>query len=531
MHSHLRVVLVGPEFQENLGLEYLAAVAQAAGHHPKLVTYGSRALAPRVIAEILTYQPFLVGLSIAFQASLSDSLYLAEALRCAGFTGHITCGGHVPTFEYAALLRDCPALDTAVRHDGEHTLLELLGRLARGESLRGVAGLVWRDGETLEVELPRAPGRELDDLPFPMRPEPPRQFAGIPMSFVIGSRGCVGDCAYCCIRAYAREGSGPALRLRQPNAIGREVAELTQRAPISAIFFEDDLFILPSERRTIERMTAIRRAMLEHGSKRCAFWAKGQPDTITPAVVEAAKALGIIHLFLGIENHVPERLRYLGRSHGPQHNEYALDLLTEMGVGVSFNLMLFDPDCGLPDVAENLDFAAAHLELPWNLCRTELYSGTELLRRVSAEGRLLGDYRSYGYVMRDPRAELMFRVLRVCFRQRAFDATSLLNHLISLCYGVQMHQQLIAGPESDALALAIRGLVVEVHQDTVDTLRRVLDFVQHANLEDSEGIRKYAVSLGFDLNGRDLAWRRSCDEFSRLLAARGGAATGLAAAQ
>jgi anaerobic magnesium-protoporphyrin IX monomethyl ester cyclase len=528
VHPHLKVALVGPEFQENLGLEYLAAAAQSAGHHPKLMAYGSRTSAPRVVAEILADEPILVGLSIAFQASLSDSLYLAEALRSAGFAGHITCGGHVPTFEYAALLRDCPALDSAVRHDGEHTLLELLDRLARGESLRGVAGLVWRNNEALEIEPPRAPSRDLDELPLPARPEPPRQFAGIPMSFVIGSRGCVGDCAYCCIRAYARQASGPALRLRQPEAIGREIAELTQRAPSSAIFFEDDLFVLPSERRTIERMAEIRRSMTDHGAKRCAFWAKGQPDAITPPVVEAAKSLGIIHLFLGIENHVPERLRYLGRSHSPQHNQYALELLSEMGLGASFNLMLFDPDCGLQDVARNLDFAEAHLDLPWNLCRTELYSGTELLRRVSAEGRLLGDYRSYGYVMRDPRAELMFRVLRVCFRQRAFDATSLLNHVISLCYGVQMHQQLIAGQDSEALAVKIRDVAIEVHRDTVDTLRRILDFAQHAELEDAEGARRYAVALGFDVNGRDLAWRRSCDQFSRLLAARGRAATGLA---
>jgi anaerobic magnesium-protoporphyrin IX monomethyl ester cyclase len=522
--AHLSVALVGPKLQENLGLEYLAAAVRAAGYQPRLIAYDTHTSAARVIAEILAHNPLVVGLSIAFQACLTDSLCLAEQLRSAGFAGHITCGGHVPTLEFAALLRDCPALDSAVRHDGEQTLVELLARLAQGKTLRGVAGLVWRDGDTLAVELPRAPIRDLDELPFPLRPEPPRQFAGVPMSFVIGSRGCVGTCAYCCIRAYTQAGSGPALRLRKPDAIGREIAKLTQRAPINAVFFEDDLFILPSATPTLDRMAAIGRSMAEHGAKPCAFWAKGQPDTLTPAIIEAAKALGIIHLFLGIENHVPERLRYLGRSHGPQHNSLALDLLRNMGMGVSFNLMLFDPDCSLEDVAVNLDFAAAHLELPWNICRTELYSGTELLRRVSAEGRLLGDYRSYGYVMRDPRAELMFRVLRACFRQRAFDATSLQNQVITLCYGVEMQQRLLGGTETDALAARIRELTVAVHRDTVDTLRNILDFAQRANIEDKQGARRYAVSLGLDVNARDLAWRRSCDELSRILSARGTAA-------
>jgi hypothetical protein len=312
--------------------------------------------------------------------------------------------------------------------------------------------------------------------------------------------------------------------LRQPAAIGREIAELTQRAPLNVVFLEDDLFLLPSEARTIERIAAIARSMTEHQANHCAFWAKAQPESVTPAVVDAAKDFGIIHLFLGIENNAADRLRYLGRHHDPAHNTQAIETLTTKGVGVSFNLMLFDPDCSLDDVTTNLDFAEKYLDYPWNVCRTELYSGTELLRRVSAEGRLLGDYRSYGYVIRDPRAELMFRILRVCFRQRAFDASSLLNHIITLCYGVQLHQWLIAGNETAMLAAKIRELTIEVHRDTIDTLRGVLDFVTHADIEDKAAARSFALALGLNVNSRDLAWRRRADELSRVLTARGIAA-------
>ncbi len=194
-------------------------------------------------------------------------------------------------------------------------------------------------------------------------------------------------------------------------------------------------------------------------------------------------------------------------------------------MGVSFNLMLFDPDCSLDDIAINLDFVAAHLDLPWNICRTELYSGTELVQRVAAEGRLLGDYRSYGYVMRDTRAELMFRVLRVCFRQRAFDATSLLNHVISLCFSYQLHPALFPGAESEKLAREIQSLALEVHADTLDTLRRIFDFATHADIEDSRAARRFAVGLGFDVNNRDLNWRRQSEHYNRVLDARGRALT------
>ncbi len=521
MTRGLCIALVGPQFHENLALEYLAAAARTHGHQAHIITYGSQQDARAVVETVLRLNADVVGLSIAFQSCLTDSIVLAEQLRNAGYAGHITCGGHVPTFEYTALLWDCPAIDSVVRHDGELTLLELLTKLERGESPRGIAGLVWRDGTQLRIEPARRPLQALDELAPPVRSEAPRRLAGIPMSFVIGSRGCVGDCAYCCIRAFVRSAQGPAYRLRKPEAIAGEIADLLEKQGPTAVFLEDDLFVLPAQSTAIERILALARCLHDAAPAKFAIWAKARPDTLSPGVLEAAQQLGIIHFFLGIENHAAERLKYLGRSHGPEESERALDMLRDYKMGVSFNVMLFDPDCTLDDIATNLDFMNAHLELPWNICRTELYSGTELLQRVAAEGRLTGDYRSYGYVIRDARAELMFRILRVCFRQRSFDATSLLNHVISLAFSYQLHQNLFPGTESDKLAREIESLAIEVHTDTLETLRRVFDFAAHADMEDTESPRRFAVDLGFDINNRDLGWRRRCEHYNRLLDARG----------
>ena len=521
MTRGLCIALVGPQFHENLALEYLAAAAQAHEHRAHIITYGSPQDARTVVETVLSLKADVVGISIAFQSCLTDSIYLAERLRNAGYAGHITCGGHVPSFEYAALLRDCPAFDSAVRHDGELTLLELVAKLERGESLSGTTGLVWRDGTELRVEPARRPLQVLDELAPPLRAEAPRRLAGIPMSFVIGSRGCVGDCAYCCIRAFVRSAQGPAYRLRKPEAIACEIADLLEKQGPTAVFLEDDLFVLPAQSTAIERILAVSRCLRDATSQKYAIWAKARPDTVSPGVLEAAQQLGIIHFFLGIENHAAARLEYLGRSHGPQESEHALDMLRDYKMGVSFNVMLFDPDCTLDDIAINLDFINAHRELPWNICRTELYSGTELLQRVAAEGRLTGDYRCYGYVIRDAHAELMFRILRVCFRQRAFNATSLLNHVISLAFSYQLHQYLFPGTESDRLAREIESLAVEVRTDTVATLRSILDFAAHADIGDTESPRRFAVDLGFEINSRDLGWRRQCEHYNRLLDARG----------
>ena len=118
-----RVVLVGPIQQENLALQYLAAAARRAGHEAEVIAYDDRAGLDAAIERILAAAPDLVGVGLAFQNAIEDYVELLRALRPRGFTGHLTCGGHVPTFCHHELLRDVPDLDTAVRHEGEQTLV------------------------------------------------------------------------------------------------------------------------------------------------------------------------------------------------------------------------------------------------------------------------------------------------------------------------------------------------------------------------------------------------------------------------
>ena len=98
--------------------------------------------------------------------------------------------------------------------------------------------------------------------------------------------------------------------------------------------------------------------------------------------------MGTIHLFLGVESASAERLGYLGRTHEPTHNESAIAACRAANIVPSFNFMLFDPDSSLDDVEASLSLAERHLDLPWNGCRTEIYSGTALRDRLEAEGRL-----------------------------------------------------------------------------------------------------------------------------------------------
>jgi anaerobic magnesium-protoporphyrin IX monomethyl ester cyclase len=528
--SGLSVVLVGPIQQEPLSLQYLAAALHRAGHRAEVVPYSYRSDLDDAVRAIVERAPDVVGFGLAFQNNIEDYLAIMRAVRPAGFQGHMTCGGHVPTFCWEELLRDVPDLDTVVRHEGEHTLVEVLDALAAGRPPRDIAGLVWREGEAIVKGAVRPPEVELDVLPVPSRSPEPYLVGGLTVDFVITARGCVGECSYCSIAAFGAEGGVP-FRLRQPEAVADEVAALYHERGARVIFVQDDLFVLPSEKKTVDRVDRIRATLDRHGVGDVVFWVKGRPETITPAVCRALVRMGTIHMFLGVESASAERLDYLGRTHLPIHNQSAIEVARAHDIIPSFNFMLFDPDCTLEDIAATLDMAALHLDLPWNVCRTEVYSGTELKERLAREGRLEGDYRSYGYVMHDLRAEVLFRILRVALHERALEIDSLLNRLISLSFARQLHDHFFPGKTTEHLSRAVIELGVAVRKDTLDAIRRAFDYVASHDLHDKKAVRRFAVSLAFDLGRRDLPWRRETDRLWNTLNVRGMRKTAVHAAR
>ncbi len=319
----LRAVLVGPIQQENLALGYLVAAARRAGHEAEIVAYSYRSDLDRALAQTLAHRPDLVGLGIAFQNNIEDYIVFLRALRERGFSGHLTCGGHVPTFAHDELLRDVSELDSVVRHDGEETLVELLDRLSAGGPLETIRGLVHRDGERVLAGPVRAAAPDLDSLDWPERSAEPYLVGGIVVDFLITARGCIGECNYCSIAAYTTE-QKRRYRLRKPEAVADEIAAQYHQRGARVMFIQDDLFVVPSEKRNVERAARFRSALAERGVSDVVFWVKGRPESITPAVCAALAEMGVIHLFLGVESASAERLGYLGRTHQPADNRSAL---------------------------------------------------------------------------------------------------------------------------------------------------------------------------------------------------------------
>ncbi len=516
----MRAALVGPIQQENLALGYLASYARSKGHEVSVIAYAYRKDLEQTVERVLADSPDLVGLGIAFQNNVDDYVLLIRALRARGYQGHITCGGHVGTFCWQELLAELPELDSVVRHDGEETLVEMLEAIGRGESPRSIAGLVWREGERVVKGPVRTAAGNLDALPWPRRSPEPYVVGGMTVDFLITARGCVGECSYCSIAAYTSE-QRRSYRLRAPEAVAEEIAFAYHERDARVFFVQDDLFVLPGERAAIARMEKIKESIRERGVGDVVFWIKGRPENITLAVARAAREMGAIHMFLGVENASSKRLKYLGRTHLPIHNDSAIDNCRAAGIVPSFNFMLFDPDCTLDDVSTTLDMAERNLDLPWNVCRTEIYSGTALRERLAAEGRLEGDWRSWGYRMHDERAEVMFRILRVSLNERALAIDSVLNRLISLSFARQLHSHFLPSETTSTLDRAVTELGIEVRRDTVARLREMRDLVASAPLRDARAMQRFAVEQGLAIGAQDMPLRARTEALWDHLHARG----------
>ena len=231
-----KVLLIGFQDQDNLGLRYLMSTVNASGHQALIMTYRSNP--DEILKRIRQDEPDVVGFSLIFQYMAPDFGQVIGALREAGVTGHFTMGGHYASFEPTEILSRIPGLDSVVRFDGEMTLVNILNCLSSGSDWRGLAGIASRtdDGEISVAPLAKVV-EDLDILPWPDRESIDYEGHPMPTASILGSRGCPWDCSFCSIRPFYEEQGGPLRRLRAPRAIVDEMIDLHRNRGVPFFYF------------------------------------------------------------------------------------------------------------------------------------------------------------------------------------------------------------------------------------------------------------------------------------------------------
>jgi len=142
---------------------------------------------------------------------------------------------------------------------------------------------------------------------------------------------------------------------------------------------------------------AIRAALDELEVAQIALVGKTRPECLTKELARELRKLGVIRLYVGVENASEPGAAHLARSLQTRHIRTALDACHEAGIFTCYNLLVFEPGTTVADVKVNAAFMREHATHPINFCRAEAYTGTPLHHSLSVKGALTGSWLGWNY--------------------------------------------------------------------------------------------------------------------------------------
>jgi len=493
------IALVGPEFEENLSLRYLASSLSQAGYEAELLAFNRESDLPRIVDRIVhaPVPPSLVGLSLAFQWRAKDFLALAMALRAAGYRGHLTAGGHFATFACTEILRDFQELDSICRQESENTIVALVQAIEQRRPLSAIPGLALRDNAGAIVLTPQPALPDLATLPWPDRRGEPAACFDHAIAPLVGSRGCYAHCTFCCIAAWHEESQpGKRYRLRSVEDIADEMVAMQRDRDVEIFVFHDDNFFVPGHARNAERFTQLADALESRGIDRFATVVKARPTDVHPEVFRILKdRLHCIRVYVGVETDADQGLKTLRRWSRPQQNHRAIEIVRALDLYTCFNLLIFDPDTTIENIETNLAFIESAAEFPFNFGRVELYAGTPLLARMQAERRCWGDYLQWDYRLSSPQVERVFALAMQCFHERNFGEDALANRIMGTRFDVEVarhfHPRLFQPDWLEEGKRLNRALAL----NTVEGLTDIIQHVRTGRESDSDLVEHVSARL------------------------------------
>lgn len=307
---------------EPLSLEYLAAGARLDSHDVRLLDL--RLHPEDLDRTVLDYAPDLVGVT-GYSMHVLRVLRICQRVKELRPEARVVVGGHHATLMPEDFFE--PQVDFVVCGEGVGPLRRLLGSLAAGAPVGGIAGLWAREGETFVSGGPPA-SFSIDDIPPPDRSltAADRDSYFIdwmrPIALVRTTVGCPYRCSFCSLwkimdgRYYLRDNE-------------RVVDEIASLREDYVFLVDDEAFI------NAKRMTALAEALRDRGVRK-RYFAYCRIDTFLHhrSTMELWREIGLERLFIGIEATSKEELDDYNKRIGVAQIEEGLRIARELGIGI-----------------------------------------------------------------------------------------------------------------------------------------------------------------------------------------------------
>lgn len=376
-----------------LGLAYIGAVLEKAGHNVKIVDMDADGVSENQLLELINKEGYeLVGFT-ATTPTFKKTEKLCKSVK--KNTRAITVLGGI----HATILHDECArsefIDFVVRGEGEATILELVDAFQRGKDYDRVKGISFKKNGVVVHNPDRELIEDIDDIPFPGRHLFNQQKYTYPDTLltpvmpVITSRGCYFNCTYCCSRLiWTRK-----VRFRSARNVVDEIERLIEDYGVREVHFWDDNFISDKK-----RVFEIRDELKKRGIKlKFAFPNGLRIDQVDEETLKCLKDMGVYSIAFGVESGNQVVLNNVKKGTTLGQIKTTFSLAKKFGFETWGFFIL-----GLPGETEetirdtinlakkiNPDIAKFHILKP--------YPGTEVFDQFTKEGLITErDYSKYG---------------------------------------------------------------------------------------------------------------------------------------
>ncbi len=284
--------------------------------------------------------------------------------------------GFFPTFCGTDLLEANAGLDFVLTGEFEGSLIDLLSGTCdiSGDGIRTRNGF-----------RPRPPASDPDLLPWP---EDVGKTSDLMHLNVAASRGCYGNCTFCCIGPFYSCG---AWRPRAVERVREEIEHRLSARKLSQVYFVDPNFMGPGragQDRTLHMASELKNLDLTFGLE-------ARVNDIEPDTVAALKDAGLRSVFLGVESGSQAVLKRMRKGITPDQSSRAISILRTADVDVIVGFIMFDPDSTITDLQDNFEFLQQNnLLSQHSLTANVLYhsqiilKGTPSFAHYTAQGQL-----------------------------------------------------------------------------------------------------------------------------------------------
>jgi radical SAM superfamily enzyme YgiQ (UPF0313 family) len=392
---------------EHLGLQSLQSSLEADGHHVTVLNacvelHSSLAQTRQAIHEA---DFGLIGFSGPLEV-LSENLWLARSLREDGYTGHITLGHDFATLNHQRVLSLYRDIDFVVRGEGEITLREVVRALEEGRTLKGIAGVTFREDGGIVSNPSRPVVENLDDLPWVSR-GPTRTVVDIGFAASMYTRrGCPFECAFCTTGAVpAAEGITGRRRWRRRSAssVVDEMAYLNKDLGIRHITIVDDLYVTKGKQGS-QHALEVAEEILRRGLH-LDYMIDCRIDSIDREVFTQLRRSGLRRVYVGVESGSDEVLLAFRKGYAAGRVRDQLRILTDLDLDYILGFIMFTPTATVLDLEQNLrllsDLDIRDKPLPLFFQAVTIYPGTPLEADLARQGLLQGEFPHYTFTYRD----------------------------------------------------------------------------------------------------------------------------------